>query len=485
MNLAPTVSVYEPVGLLCQLSNYSPSGFELDGRLWRSLEHYFQASKFLSSAAREAIAAAPTPERAKDLAWTNLLSEVRSDWEAVREQMMLSGLAAKAAQVPSFRQQLWECWPWPIYEDSEEDEVWGIGAFGHGQNLMGRCLSTIRQNIVGLPDIVSSAFAGRPAHQAGSGYALVDWGQLHVDRKDRGLRSAHLATGQLVSVSIDVLIEAELAARGINVGAGLRTLGDAPFGTAVQWLCSCNPQKRTAALAAALGAARRLAFTTKYLGYRWEEDIRSVLPGWTERFFEAVGHLFEDTGAAPILVVGGGVGGEATRLWERFASRVTFADVSKPMVDVALSQAPHAVGIVADAEELKALPDERFGVYVSLRAYQSFLFDTSRALLEANRVLSTDGHMLVSISDGYLSAAGEPLRGRITSNSRLSTSDCAHNVLRILDYLPTHGFQAVTVVNLGSEVCIIARKSARVKQVESGASVHSFLWANSGKSKLT
>lgn len=465
MSRAPAVSVYEPAGLLCRLSNYSLSGFELDGRHWRSLEHYFQASKFLSTAARETIAAAPTPKQAKDLAWTRMLSEVRVDWEAVREQTMLRGLVAKAAQVPSFRRQLWECWPWPIYEDSEEDEVWGIGALGQGQNLMGRCLARVRQDVVGHPDIIFSAFASRPVHRADSGYALVEWGQLRIDRSDQELRPADLAVGQLVSVSIDTVIEAELAARGLNVGAGLQSLGDAPFGAALQWLRSCNPQERAAELAAALGAARSLAFTTKYLDYRWEEDIRSVLPGWTDRFFDAVGHVFEDTGAAPILVIGGGVGGEAERLWNRFATRVTFADVSKPMVDTALSQAPRAGGVVADAEELKGLPDERFGVYVSLRAYQSFLFDTSRALLEANRVLSPGGHMVVSISDGYLGAAGEPLRGRITGKGRLSNSDCAHDVLRILGYLPTHGFEAAGVVNLGSEVCVIARKSTRVKQV--------------------
>lgn len=465
MMLAPAVSVYEPQGLLHELSNYSAAGFFLDGRHWPSVEHYFQAAKFLSTSVRDEIAAAPTPQDAKHLAWTRFLPHVRADWEAVREAAMLRALEAKCSQVPSFRQQLWECWPWPIYEDSEHDDVWGIGPRAEGRNLLGRCLEAVRRTLVGNPDVIFASFGARPVHRSESGYALIDWAQVRVDASVRELRPSDLAAGRLVAVSIDTVMEADLAARRLGIGSGIQSLGAVSFGDALDWLRRHNPGADAGELAEALSEARSLAFTTKYLDYRWEEDIRSVIPGWTERFFAAVGHVFDETAAGGILVIGGGAGGEAARLWNKFGSRVTFADVSTPMVNMALAQAPLAAGVAAAAEDLEPLPDGRFDVYVSLRAYQSFLFDTRRALKEANRVLAADGRLLISISDGYLNAEGKPIRGRITGQGRFSTGDCARDVVALVALLPAYGFEPTGIVNLGSEICLMARKSSGVEAV--------------------
>lgn len=45
-------------------SNFSPHGFEIDGRYWPTVEHYFQAQKFAGTEYEEQIRQAETPKQA-------------------------------------------------------------------------------------------------------------------------------------------------------------------------------------------------------------------------------------------------------------------------------------------------------------------------------------------------------------------------------------------------------------------------------------
>lgn len=127
-------------------SNFYPSRITLDGREWTTVEHYFQAMKSTSMPDQEAVRSASSPGQAKKLGRSLPL---RSDWEAVREEVMLNALRAKFSQSP-FKEVLLKSGDRFIYEDSPYDTLWGTGKLkdvGKGQNLLGKMLMKVRAEI--------------------------------------------------------------------------------------------------------------------------------------------------------------------------------------------------------------------------------------------------------------------------------------------------------------------------------------------------
>ncbi len=133
------------------LTNFAPSPFRgqgPDGRAikYLTVEHYFQAHKTVDQAEHARIAAARTPQLAKLLGRkTNL----REDWEEVKEKVMLDGLRLKFAQ-PPFRAKLLGTGERPIIEESKHDLEWGARKDGDGwdgENRLGKLLQQVREEI--------------------------------------------------------------------------------------------------------------------------------------------------------------------------------------------------------------------------------------------------------------------------------------------------------------------------------------------------
>src|SRR5437868_5423141 len=76
------------------LSNFWPSPIELDGAIYPTVEHAFQAAKTLDPEAREPIRQTTNPGQAKRLGRKVLL---RSDWEQVKVEIMRGLLRKKFA----------------------------------------------------------------------------------------------------------------------------------------------------------------------------------------------------------------------------------------------------------------------------------------------------------------------------------------------------------------------------------------------------
>src|SRR5438309_8609577 len=71
-----------------ELSNFHDAPFLLDGLQYRTVEHFFQCSKFPSHPDyQEAIRSAPSPGFAKRLGSTRQI-KLRADWERVKESIM-------------------------------------------------------------------------------------------------------------------------------------------------------------------------------------------------------------------------------------------------------------------------------------------------------------------------------------------------------------------------------------------------------------
>lgn len=175
MKLVPSVLLYDPIGDLAALSNYSKHPVCLDELEWPTVEHFFQASKFKSPEIRRLIIEAETPYAAKELAWQVDPSSIRVDWLSIRREIMEAALTEKFKQHKDAACVLRNTWPCPIYEDSLDDSYWGIGHDGLGQNHLGRLLMRVRSSLMPFfNDDKPPMPSVRPRHQNESRFGFID-----------------------------------------------------------------------------------------------------------------------------------------------------------------------------------------------------------------------------------------------------------------------------------------------------------------------
>ncbi len=128
-----------------ELSNFAPFGFECAGVYWPTMEHFFQAQKFLAPEHRERIRRASSPRNARALGQSRAIP-IRADWEAVREDVMYQALRLKF-QRPELQALLLGTMGRPLVEASPFDHFWGAGQDGSGQNRLGHLLERLRQEL--------------------------------------------------------------------------------------------------------------------------------------------------------------------------------------------------------------------------------------------------------------------------------------------------------------------------------------------------
>lgn len=124
-------------------SNFAPYPIEIDGTIWLTTEHYYQAHKFQDAELQERIRRAEKPVIAKNLARKHK-ARIRSDWDQVKDAVMERALRAKFAQHAGLRALLLTTGEEDLAETAPNDYYWGLGADGTGQNKLGRLLMRLR-----------------------------------------------------------------------------------------------------------------------------------------------------------------------------------------------------------------------------------------------------------------------------------------------------------------------------------------------------
>lgn len=125
-------------------SNFFPSAFQLKGKSWPTVEHYYQAQKFVDPKFQDDIRQAATPYGAKRMGQTRKASKLRSDWEEVKEEVMREALKAKFSTHPRLADLLVRTQDAVLVEASPFDSYWGKGRSGTGQNRLGELLMELR-----------------------------------------------------------------------------------------------------------------------------------------------------------------------------------------------------------------------------------------------------------------------------------------------------------------------------------------------------
>lgn len=123
------------------LSNFYPAHVVYGGITFPTTEHAYQAAKSADIHNAQRIAQLPTPGDAKRAGRTLV---IRTDWEQVKEQVMLDLLRLKFA-LPHLREKLLATGDVALIEGNTRGDVyWGV-CRGRGRNRLGELLMQVRK----------------------------------------------------------------------------------------------------------------------------------------------------------------------------------------------------------------------------------------------------------------------------------------------------------------------------------------------------
>ena len=126
-----------------ELSNFYPSPFVWNGKLYRTVEHYFQSLKFVDPDHAETIRLAISPMVAKRLGQSRN-HQIHYNWDKQRDFVMVRGLCYKFSD-PMFESVLLRTGNATLIENSPTDSYWGNGPDGKGRNRLGELLMNLRK----------------------------------------------------------------------------------------------------------------------------------------------------------------------------------------------------------------------------------------------------------------------------------------------------------------------------------------------------
>ena len=130
-----------------EFSNFSPHPFKLNGNVWPTSEHYFQAQKFAGTEHEETVRNANTPSMAAKLGRSRSLP-LRGDWETVKDDVMRAALRAKFDQYPKLKALLLSTGDAELIEHTRNDSYWADGGDGTGKNRLGYLLMELRAELI-------------------------------------------------------------------------------------------------------------------------------------------------------------------------------------------------------------------------------------------------------------------------------------------------------------------------------------------------
>jgi nucleoside phosphorylase/SAM-dependent methyltransferase len=203
-------------------------------------------------------------------------------------------------------------------------------------------------------------------------------------------------------------------------------------------------------------------FTKKYVQYDYEHDLRGLVPNWANEIKEILSRFSIQLNSSTVVDVGIGNGLEAPYLFTE-AREIYGVDISNEMLARARKNF-HKLEIYSNsAENMESIGTGSKDVYISLRTYQSTLFDIHSALREAQRVLKQRGIIIVSIANGFVkSEAGQKkvIRGLLVPGSRdiVDKSAPMRLSLQIWEKLTNFGFELVGLKSESTDIYVWGQK---------------------------
>ncbi|MDJ0694649.1 NADAR domain-containing protein [Mastigocoleus sp. MO_188.B34] len=141
--------VWQPYGCF---SNFSKHGIFIQGAYWSTVEHYYQAQKFVDTeyeAVIPIIHKVSTPEEAASLGRCST-RKPHPEWDIRKIEVMRKAVLTKFITHADIRDILLGTGDRLLVEDSARDYFWGCGADRSGQNHLGKILMSVREEIRNL-----------------------------------------------------------------------------------------------------------------------------------------------------------------------------------------------------------------------------------------------------------------------------------------------------------------------------------------------
>lgn len=163
--MTQTIKFYRQTAPWGEFSNFYVRDITIDGKTWKTNEHFFQAMKSEDEDVQEAVRKLGTAMEAKrfgnqiarredweSVAGTEGLQNIfRDPWgiavERVKDHFMYTAILCKFTQHDDLRKLLLSTGDAIIIEDTQSvgrDPYWGNGPDGNGQNKLGRMLMLAR-----------------------------------------------------------------------------------------------------------------------------------------------------------------------------------------------------------------------------------------------------------------------------------------------------------------------------------------------------
>jgi ribA/ribD-fused uncharacterized protein len=129
-------------------SNLAKFEFELEGKNYYSVEHYFQSEKFSTTDSEysEKIRTQKNPVLVKGMGRSKA-HPIPEDWDSKKLDVMRKALRAKFTTHTDLKEKLLGTGNALIEEESPQDSYWGIGADGKGENWSGKLLMELRDSL--------------------------------------------------------------------------------------------------------------------------------------------------------------------------------------------------------------------------------------------------------------------------------------------------------------------------------------------------
>lgn len=127
-------------------SNFHRYGFWEGKTRWRTVEHYFQAQKFLDPAIQRQIQRCFKASEAAEIGRNRKLP-LRKDWESIKNDVMRHAVLQKFSQHEEAKTLLLSTGDRLLIEHTPKDAYWGDGGDGSGKNMLGTILMEVREHL--------------------------------------------------------------------------------------------------------------------------------------------------------------------------------------------------------------------------------------------------------------------------------------------------------------------------------------------------
>ena len=292
------------------------------------------------------------------------------------------------------------------------------------------------------------------------GALILELSEINSDFNEL-FRKSHLPSNSFYAkVRVTDFVLNDLRAAGLEIDT-IPAESDFSVDDLIAYVCSIGAFGNRNEIADRVRSARAQAFDQKYYLYTYEYDLRKLGSRWRLELPAIMKKRFNiyDMPKRDVLNIGIGNGLEGVGLLENCENLIC-CDIASESLRVAQQRLPKATMIANSAETLENIDASSQDIYISLRTYQSALFDVRQAIRQAYRVLRPGGIVIISAASGYISEDDNSVvRGLVLHGTTAVDESRPHEIIKEIRYhLHKLRFDEVGVHSGKAEEYVFAKK---------------------------